>query len=89
MIPSINIMGNPIKRFIEEHIYLIELLNEIRSIANNYTVVTNNRNHMKLLHAELFELEQDIQKQIFLENNILFTKLIDLQNEMIMSKSLI
>ena len=44
---------------------------------------------MKLLHAELFELEQDIQKQIFLENNILFTKLIDLQNEMIMSKSLI
>jgi regulator of cell morphogenesis and NO signaling len=89
MIPSINIMGNPIKRFIEEHIYLIELLNEIRSIANNYTVVANNRNHMKLLHAELFELEQDIQKQIFLENNILFTKLIDLQNEMIMSKSLI
>lgn len=86
MVPSINIIGNPIKRFIDEHSYLIELLNEIRSIANNYTVVTHDKNQLKLLHAELFELEQDLQKQIFLENNILFTKLIDLQKEMILSK---
>jgi regulator of cell morphogenesis and NO signaling len=86
MVPSINIIGNPINRFIEEHVYLIDLLNEIRTITHNYTVVTNDKNQLKLLHAELFELEQDLQKQIYLENNILFTKLIDLQKEMIMAK---
>ena len=86
MVPSINIIGNPINRFIEEHVYLIELFHEIRTITNNYTVVSNNKNQIKLLHAELFELEQDLQKQIYIENNILFTKLINLQKEMILAK---
>jgi len=86
MVPLINIIGNPINSFIEVHEYLMQLLNEIRVISNNYTVLAKNRNQLKLLHAELFELEQDLQKQIYLENNVLFTKLIELQQEMIVSK---
>lgn len=85
-VPLVNIMGNPINRFINEHQDLINILNKIRTIADNYTIVSNTKNQLKLLHAELFELEQDLQKQIYIENNILFTKLIDLQREMILSK---
>jgi regulator of cell morphogenesis and NO signaling len=86
MVPLINIIGNPINRFVKEHDYLMELLQEIRVITRNYTVLANDRNQIKLLHAELFELEQDLQKQIHIENNILFTKLIELQKEMILAK---
>jgi regulator of cell morphogenesis and NO signaling len=86
MVPSVNIIGNPINRFIEEHVYIIDLFNEIRTITNNYTVASNNKSQLKLLHAELFELEQDLQKQIYIENNILFTKLMELQKEMILAK---
>lgn len=86
MVPIINIIGNPINRFVKEHEHLMDLLNEIRKITDNYTVLSNEKNPLKLLHAELFELEQDLQKQIYIENNILFIKLINLQKEMIVSK---
>lgn len=89
MVPTINLIGNPINRFIQEHDYLMDLLKEIRSITDNYTILSNTKNQLKLLHAELFELEQDLQKQIYIENNILFTKLMDLQKEMIMSKPIL
>jgi regulator of cell morphogenesis and NO signaling len=86
MVPLINIIGNPINRFIKEHDNLMDTLKTIREITDNYTILSNSKNQLKLLHAELFELEQDLQKQIYLENNVLFTKLIDLQNDMILSK---
>jgi regulator of cell morphogenesis and NO signaling len=86
MVPMINIMGNPINRFIVEHHQVMDILIEIRNITENYTILSNKKNQLKLLHAELFELEQDLQKQIYLENNILFTKLMDLQKEMILAK---
>jgi regulator of cell morphogenesis and NO signaling len=89
MVPLINILGNPINRFIKEHDDLMDTLKVIRAITDNYTVLSNTKNQLKLLHAELFELEQDLQKQIYLENNILFTKLMDLQKEMILAKPLI
>jgi regulator of cell morphogenesis and NO signaling len=89
MVPLVNIIGNPINRFIKEHDKLMDTLKVIRNITDNYTILSNTKNQLKLLHAELFELEQDLQKQIYLENNILFTKLIDLQKEMIVSKPIV
>jgi regulator of cell morphogenesis and NO signaling len=89
MVPLVNIIGNPINRFIKEHDKLMDTLKVIRNITDNYTILSNTKNQLKLLHAELFELEQDLQKQIYLENNILFTKLIDLQKEMIISKPIV
>ncbi len=86
MIPSVNIIENPINRFIEEHKNLLKLLGELRIITEFYTVSSNNKHGLKLLHAELFELDQDIQKQIYLENNILFTKLIALEKQAIQNK---
>ena len=88
MVPLINIISNPIHRFVEVHNHLMDLLKDIRSITDNYTILSNNKNQLKLLHAELFELEQDLQQQIHLENNILFSKLIELQKEMILAKAL-
>lgn len=87
-VPMINIMGNPINRFIKEHDSLLASLKGIRVITDNFTIVSNSKSQLKLLHAELFELEQDLQQQIFLENNILFAKLIELQNELILAKPL-
>lgn len=88
-VPMVNIIGNPINRFVKEHENLMALLHDIRTITSNYTILSNSKNQLKLLHAELFELEQDLQKQIYIENNILFTKLIDLQREMIISKPIV
>ena len=86
LIPTVNLLENPINRFIEEHASILNLLNEIRKTTNNYTVSLNAKPALKLLHAELFELEQDLQKQIYIENNILFSKLLSLQNTLLNSK---
>lgn len=85
-VPLVNLLGNPINRFIEEHAILMGYLIKLRKITNNYTVSSSAKVNLKLLHAELFELEQDLQKQIYIENNILFHKLIELQKELMLSK---
>jgi len=44
------------------------------------------KNKLMLLHHELWELDNDIKKQIFIEDHILFNKLLSLQKDMIISK---
>ncbi len=76
MIPGVDLISNPIHLITKEHDELLKILMEIRVITGNYNSITAQKPNQKLLHAELFEMEQDIQKHIYIENNILFAKLL-------------
>ncbi|MFN5831559.1 MAG: hemerythrin domain-containing protein [Bacteroidota bacterium] len=84
--PVINIMGNPICRFIKDHEVMTSFMEEIRDITGNYAAMDAKKNKLMLLHHELWELDNDIKKQIFIEDHILFNKLLSLQKDMIISK---
>jgi regulator of cell morphogenesis and NO signaling len=72
-------LDSPIKRAKSERIRITELLKKIRVTSANYTPAVNSSPALKLCYAQLFDLEQDVHKHSFLEENILFTKLNDLE----------
>jgi iron-sulfur cluster repair protein YtfE (RIC family) len=65
---------------------MTSFMDEIRDITGNYAAIDAKKNKLMLLHHELWELDNDIKKQIFIEDHILFNKLLSLQKDMIISK---
>jgi hypothetical protein len=84
--PVVNILGNPICRFIKDHEVMAACLQEIRNITANYAAIDEKKNKLMLLHVELFELDNMIKNQIYIEDHILFNKLLSLQKDLIIAK---
>ncbi len=80
-ISSVNLI-NKIKK---EHAKISEILSKIRKLSHNYAPPANSTSALKLCYAQLFNLEQDIHKHVFLEENILFPKLLDFEKRKIRS----
>lgn len=75
--------GHLIKKIKMEHARISEILNKIRKLSHNYSPPANSSAALKLCYAQLFNLEQDIYKHIFVEENILFPKLLDFEKKKI------
>lgn len=75
--------GHLIKKIKMEHAKISEIQNKIRKLSHNYSPPANSSAALKLCYAQLFNLEQDIHKHIFVEENILFPKLLDFEKKKI------
>lgn len=75
--------GHLINKIKMEHAKISEILNKIRKLSHNYSPPANSSPALKLCYAQLFNLEQDIHKHIFVEENILFPKLLDFEKKKI------
>lgn len=73
--------GHLINKIKMEHAKISEILNKIRKLSHNYSPPANSSPALKLCYAQLFNLEQDIHKHIFVEENILFPKLLDFEKK--------
>jgi len=73
-----DVVGNHEK----EHLGVGENLNMIRKLTNNYTLPEDACASYILLYRMLDEFEEDIQLHIHLENNILFPKAIELEQQL-------
>jgi len=65
-----------------EHTTAGDAMNQIRELSNNYSLPEDACNTFKALYSELKEFEEDLHKHIHLENNILFPKSIELENQL-------
>lgn len=74
------ITGSPLRLFIAEHEIFSSILNKIRLATNNYTPSTGSHTDKKRCYAELCDFDADMHAHIYLENNILFPKLIALEH---------
>jgi regulator of cell morphogenesis and NO signaling len=72
-------LESPMERIKNERSRIKELLRKIRTLSDNYTPAINSSPALKLCYAQLFDLEQDVHKHSFLEENILFSKLNELE----------
>lgn len=75
-------IANPIRMMELEHIDAGDTLESIRSVTNNFTVPTDGCYSFQLLYQQLETFETDLHQHVHLENNILFPKAIQLEQEL-------
>jgi len=80
--PPFGTIQNPIRMMEYEHTNAGDALYQIRDLSNNYSHPEDACNTFKALYSELKEFEEDLHKHIHLENNILFPKSIELENQL-------
>ncbi len=80
-LPHFGSIQNPIEMMELEHDHVGELMSSIRTLSNNYTAPAGACTTYKLAYAKLQEFENDLYQHIHIENNILFPRAIELENE--------
>lgn len=73
---------NPINLMEAEHEMVGKNLAEMRELSNNYTLPEEACASYSLLYRMLDEFEDDLHLHIHLENNILFPKALEIENEL-------
>lgn len=73
---------NPISMMEMEHEMVGKNLEEIRQLSNNYTLPKDACASYSLLYRMLVQFEEDLHLHIHLENNILFPKAVQIENEL-------
>ncbi len=72
---SDNLPSNLIVKVQNEHSKILQILSKIRKLTVNFVPSESSNPSLKLCYAQMFNLEQDIQKYLFIAQNILFPKL--------------
>jgi regulator of cell morphogenesis and NO signaling len=80
--PPFGTIQNPIRMMETEHQSAGDTMHKIRDLSSNFATPTDACNTYKALYSELKEFEHDLHKHIHLENNILFPKAIELEEEL-------
>jgi regulator of cell morphogenesis and NO signaling len=80
--PYYGTIKNPIAMMENEHQSAGDGMFEIRKLANNFTTPDDACQTYRVVFKELKEFEEDLHKHVHLENNILFPKAIELEEQM-------
>ncbi len=81
--PTFHTVKNPISVMEFEHEHAGRAMEKIRVTSRNYEAPADACTTYRLCLAELDEFERDLHKHVHLENNILFPKAVNLENELI------
>lgn len=79
--PRFETVQGPISRMEHEHDLAGELMREIASLTENYTLPKGACATYTVVYKVLDEFEQDLHTHIHLENNILFPRALELEQE--------
>ncbi|MBE7441056.1 MAG: iron-sulfur cluster repair di-iron protein [Flavobacteriales bacterium] len=80
--PPFGSIQNPINMMEMEHTDAGEILFKIKDLSNNHTPPEGACNTFKALYSKLEEYQNDLFQHIHLENNILFPKAIQFEQEL-------
>lgn len=80
-LPSFQTVENPIDMMKNEHDNEGERFKQIAQLSSNYSVPEDGCTTYKVAYAMLEEFEQDLHMHIHLENNILFPKAIQMEQD--------
>lgn len=81
--PGFGTVQNPINMMEHEHEAVGKLFEQIKELSNDYTPPSNACTTYRLSYAKLKEYQDDLHQHIHLENNILFPKAVELENELL------
>jgi len=74
---------NPIRQMLSEHETALEIIKKIRNVLTKARNDKINNDPLALLFPLISEFETDLQKHIHLENDILFPRIIELENKLL------
>lgn len=83
-IPLISLVRSPLERCKKEHKLHLSFMTEIRVLTNNFTIQYDKSDNTIILYTELKQFEEDLITHILLENNILFPKMAELEQELLL-----
>jgi regulator of cell morphogenesis and NO signaling len=72
-------VGNPIRMMEREHELVGNEMRLIRALTNDFTPPKDGCNTYRVCFAELLRFEQDLHRHVHLENNVLFPKVLALE----------
>ncbi len=75
-------IDNPVKMMEHEHDNAGDIIKKIQELSNNFTTPDHACNTYKALYHKLEEFTNDLFQHIHLENNILFPKVRQLENDL-------
>ncbi len=78
---DIEMIKDSLQRLTEEHEEIGDAIHKIRRLAGEYTIPENVCNTFVVTYQKLKEFEDDLHKHVHLENNILFPKAVQLEQE--------
>lgn len=81
--PPFGTIQNPINMMHAEHDEAGEVIRRIAELSNNFTPPAEACNTFRALYSKLEEYQNDLFQHIHLENNILFPKAIQLEQELL------
>jgi regulator of cell morphogenesis and NO signaling len=81
--PPFGSVGNPIRMMMNEHDSAGTNLREMRELSNGFEVPPDVCISYSTLYEALFNFEQDLHQHIHLENNILFPRAVELEDELL------
>ncbi len=74
---------NPIRQMEAEHVSAGGAMGKIRTLTNNYSLPEDACTTFQVTYKELNEFEKDLHKHVHLENNILFPRAIEFEEDLI------
>ncbi|MBI1837634.1 MAG: iron-sulfur cluster repair di-iron protein [Flavobacteriia bacterium] len=80
--PGFGTIQNPIKMMEMEHISAGNSMEKAKELSNNFTPPEHACATYRVLFSKLAEFEEDLHHHIHLENNILFKKAIEIENNL-------
>lgn len=79
---SISIIKNPIRMLEEEHVQAANILSELKKATDNFTAPLSSPKEYATLMERMKEFEKELHMHLHIENNILFPKLIVLEEQL-------
>lgn len=80
--PPFGTVKNPVRMMMTEHDTAGDILRKMRLIANDYAVPEGACPSYRALYFGLEDLEKDLHQHIHLENNVLFPRAVEIEDEM-------
>jgi regulator of cell morphogenesis and NO signaling len=71
---------NPVRMMVQEHEAVGDIIKRIITLSNNFIPPVDACNTFKIAYAKLKEFTDDLFQHMHLENNILFPKVLELEN---------
>ncbi|MBL7803617.1 MAG: iron-sulfur cluster repair di-iron protein [Saprospiraceae bacterium] len=84
--PPFGTAQNPIRMMEHEHDSAGDLLRRMRTLTHDYALPADACNSYRVTFAKLQQLERDLHQHIFLENNVLFPKAIELEASVVAAR---
>jgi regulator of cell morphogenesis and NO signaling len=80
-VPFFGTVRNPVRMMMLEHDNAGQVLQEMRRVSSDYAVPADGCTSFKTLYQALEAFERDLHQHIHLENNILFPRALEMENQ--------